>query len=103
MSDTSQYSHDLELLPLRQGWDRGNYGAAYESEDFGAWISVQTIPKEFAGSPSASSAYQAGMAIGFFSSFEDHEIEAEWRDYVLALYYLNKSRLEAAGIAGRDE
>ena len=53
-----------------RGFERGNYGAAYESEDWDSWYANNCTPActEFAD------AYADGMLLGFHSSLEVHEI-----------------------------
>lgn len=52
-----------------RGFDRGNYGNAYESNDWDTWYANNcgTYPK----------AYRDGMLLGFFSSYELDEIDDE--------------------------
>jgi hypothetical protein len=53
-----------------RGFDRGNYGHAYESEDFESWYDRNDI-----GNKSAD--YCEGAILGFFSSYELTEISDE--------------------------
>lgn len=59
---------------LSKGFAHGNYGAAYESQDWESWYADQcdSIPSNL-----DRSLYQAGMLLGFFSSYEIHEIPDE--------------------------
>jgi hypothetical protein len=57
-----------ERADYSRGFDRGNYGNAYESTDWDSWNKRNAA---------ASPAYQAGMMLGFFSSYELHEISDE--------------------------
>lgn len=53
-----------------KGFDAGNYGNAYESQDWESWYASQCdrIPSEH------REAYEHGMLLGFFSSYELSEI-----------------------------
>lgn len=56
-----------------RGFDRGNYGNAYESQDWESWYAENCeTPAEY-----DRTEYQAGMLLGFFSSYEVHEISDE--------------------------
>ena len=55
-----------------RGYDRGNYGAAYESEDWESWREENAPPEGLTSEQRAD--YEAGMLLGFFSSFEVYEI-----------------------------
>lgn len=57
----------LEKERFSRGFDRGNYASAYERSE----------PEDVEDKPEA---YRDGYLIGFFSSFELHEIPYEWRD-----------------------
>lgn len=61
----------LKTLAFSQGFDRGNYGSAYESQDWDSWYAAQcdNIPTN-----ADRDDYQAGMLLGFFSSYEIFEI-----------------------------
>lgn len=62
-----------------RGYDAGNYGNAYESQDFASWYDARNI-----GNKPAE--YCEGAILGFFSSYELHEISDEIaRDDVAAL------------------
>jgi hypothetical protein len=61
-----------------KGFDRGNYGNVYESQDWETWSERNNFDER---SPS----YQAGMILGFYSSYELEEIDAYVRDYVETL------------------
>jgi hypothetical protein len=52
------------------GFDRGNYGNAYESQDWDSWYADNFETPEGMD----RSAYQSGLLLGFFSSYEIHEI-----------------------------
>jgi hypothetical protein len=55
-----------------RGFDRGNYGNAYESRDWDSWYSENCgTPSEFA---EFADAYRAGLLLGFFASYEITEI-----------------------------
>jgi hypothetical protein len=53
-----------------RGYDRGNYGNAYESQDWETWSSSNKFAEQ-------TEAYREGMLLGFFSSYELHEIADE--------------------------
>lgn len=62
-----------------QGYDRGNYGNACESQSWDRWSRKNRYDEH-------SEAYREGMLLGFFSSYEPHEIsDEEIRDHVAAL------------------
>lgn len=61
------------------GFDHGNYGNAYESQDWGSWYADNCTEPAEAEDPDA---YRAGMLLGFFSSYELHEIPADIADDV---------------------
>ena len=65
---------------FQRGYDRGNYGAAYESQDFESWEVTQKPSKGLDPED-----FRAGMLVGFFSSYEDCEIPEEYRDEVTAI------------------
>ncbi len=71
LSDTVSEQFKSANESFSKGWDRGNYGNAYESQDWEAWYSDQCadIPSNL-----DRSLYQAGMLLGFFSSYEISEI-----------------------------
>jgi hypothetical protein len=52
-----------------KGFDAGNYGSAHESEDFESWYDEQDL-----GMCSEGPDYTEGAILGFFSSYELHEI-----------------------------
>ncbi len=56
--------------PFSRGFDAGNYASAYVTEDFGAWYDAHDIGNKPA-------AFIEGAILGFFSSFELHEIGDE--------------------------
>lgn len=57
-----------------RGFDAGNYAAAYESETF----DEEAIEGK-------SAAFAAGYMLGFFSSYEAHEVPEEHQERVAAL------------------
>ena len=63
---------------LSRGFDAGNFANAYTSEDFGA-RSVQTELTRalFVRRAREQEAFRAGFVLGFFASYEDHEIPSE--------------------------
>jgi hypothetical protein len=54
-----------------RGFARGNYGNAYESQDWESWYADNCDPPDGCEAPEA---YAAGCLLGFFSSYEIHEI-----------------------------
>ena len=65
--------NDTDKLELSHGFDRGNDASAYETEDY------EQARDAINGS---TSYYRIGHLLGFFSSYELHEIPGEWRDEV---------------------
>lgn len=62
-----------------RGFDHGNYGNAYETSDWEAFVMGR-----HAETPEGldETEYRAGMLLGFFSSYEIHEIPGEVADEV---------------------
>jgi hypothetical protein len=58
---------------IHQGFDAGNYAAAYETEDYD--VAQAAIN-------GTNGLYRAGHLVGFFGSYELHEIPEQWRDDV---------------------
>lgn len=56
-----------ERTEYSRGFDRGNYGNAYESQDWSTWSKRNGYARQ-------SEAYRDGMVLGFFSSYELGEI-----------------------------
>ena len=68
-----------ERMDYSRGFDRGNYGNAYESQDWEAW-------SETNGFDDRSVAYRQGMLVGFFSTYAISEIGDEMlAEYVATL------------------
>ena len=73
------YTDVDDATQFSRGYDRGNYGNAYESGDWETWAERNELSER-------SQPYQEGMVLGFFSSYELHEISDEdVRDQVEAL------------------
>lgn len=54
------------------GFDRGNYGNAYESNDWDSWFAdMSETQSEY---PEYAETYLEGLILGFFSSYEIDEI-----------------------------
>lgn len=53
-----------------RGFDRGNYGSQYEGQDWESWSEKNRYEER-------SAAYREGMLMGFFSSYELHEVPDE--------------------------
>lgn len=68
---------DRDLI-LSQGFSRGNYANAYETQDYAEARDAL---------PSPSDDYLAAFALGFFSSYELHEIDCEHTDEYLEAYH----------------
>lgn len=62
----------LRTESFSRGYDHGNYGNAYESQDWETWSADQETPEGL-----DAQEYAHGMLLGFFSSFEAHEIGDE--------------------------
>ena len=63
----------IEISPeesYSRGFDRGNFGNAYESQDWDSWYADNCETPEGMD----RSAYQDGLLLGFFSSYEISEI-----------------------------
>ena len=59
-------------LAASRGFDSGNYANAYVSTDFDeSWWNDED--DEFKGNP----LYRAGFVVGFYSSYEDHEVPGD--------------------------
>lgn len=63
---------------LHRGFDRGNFANAYETEDYSTVRG--RLPSE------SSQAYVAAFTLGFFSSYEYHEIPADAQEAYLEAY-----------------
>jgi hypothetical protein len=75
-------AHELhDYHDKSHGFDAGNYAAAYETEDY------EVAANRIAGK--VSKTYMQAHMLGFFSSYELHEIPEEWRDEVERLRSLN--------------
>lgn len=60
---------------LNAGYDTGNYASAYISPElFEAWRNQQ---RDLPEGPDPQWPYDAGFILGFFSSYEEHEIPSE--------------------------
>lgn len=53
------------------GFNAGNYGNAYESQDWDSWYEEHGPDAEESDDPQS---YRRGMMLGFFSSYEINEI-----------------------------
>lgn len=71
--------NDDTKLILSRGFDAGNYAAAYVSTDYMVAFDADTGPKEL-------EAYCAAFVLGFFSSYEVHEIPEDYREMHEAAY-----------------
>lgn len=57
-----------------RGFDHGNYGSAYESQDWESWFADNSDSCPEGADPQA---WAEGCLLGFFSSFEIDEIPDE--------------------------
>jgi hypothetical protein len=64
---------------ITSGYGDGNYSNAYESLDFDAATSHRQGFNE--------EAYRTGFILGFWSSYELHEIESRWRSIYDEAYH----------------
>lgn len=75
---------NFDSLSFHRGFDRGNYGNAYESTDWETWSEDQETPDDIENFNKAE--FMAGLLLGFFSSYEIHEIgDCDLADQVEAL------------------
>lgn len=76
MSGNSRRLPDGELLS--RGFDAGNYDSVYVSEDY-----MVAFSRRSAGEPlSAHDAWCTGYVLGFFSSWELHEVPQDLQEMV---------------------
>lgn len=68
---TNAYQDTESKTQFSRGYDRGNYGNAYESQNWTAWSKRNGFAK-------SSQPCREGMLLGFFSSYELHEISDEY-------------------------
>jgi hypothetical protein len=61
---------DVDRAEFSKGFDAGNYAAAYETEDYSAASNALN---------GVSCFYRIGYRLGFFSSYETHEVPEEYR------------------------
>jgi hypothetical protein len=87
---------------LSRGFDAGNFANAYEGEDYQKTINARAVPKI----PAAlRSAYHAAFTLGFFASYEAHEIPDDHRAAYWTAYRSASGRecLRLGFIDPRDE
>jgi len=65
---------------ISQGFDAGNYASAYISQDYQTAFDRGTGKKEH-------EAYCVAYILGFFSSYELHEIPFEYQDLYKSAYF----------------
>lgn len=81
---------------LSHGFDAGNYANAYTSEDLDeAW----EIEEDGRPGNAESEHFRAAFVIGFFSSYEEHEIPEDHQDEHAAAMAERGPRLRAIGVA----
>lgn len=81
-----------ELEALSKGFDAGSADNAYVSENFDrarAGRKPRAHPR----------AWWCGYVLGFFSTYEDHEVPAKWRGLVITTRRKCGPSARAAGIA----
>lgn len=64
---------DVDKACIDEGFTDGNYSSAYE------YIDYDTAHKMLNG---VNGFYRIGHLLGFFSSYETHEVPQEWREQV---------------------
>lgn len=81
------------------GYNHGNYGNAYESNNWRTWIAEQTPPDNV-----DAASWLTGVHFGYWGSYEGHEIPNDVRDAVLAVLNDSDNRqlCDAAGCVNRD-
>jgi hypothetical protein len=67
-----------ERTDFSRGYDAGNYGNAYESQDWNAWSAKRKLN-------GCSHEYRSGAMLGFFSSYEIHEIPMSLQNTIAQL------------------
>lgn len=66
-----------ERLQLSHGFDRGNYANAYETTDYETFLNNLPEDESF-----VKHHYRIGCLLGFFSSYEIHEVPYEYQEMV---------------------
>lgn len=91
---------------LSQGFSAGNFGNAYHSEDLmTAWgLLRDETPStraewDIGDEPDPERPFDAGYVLGFFGSYETHEVPSEHRDLLGNAHGLWAAVATAAGIA----
>lgn len=77
---------DQRRLDLSQGFSAGNYCNAYETRDFSSAVVKRQIKDK-------STAYATAFILGFFASYENHEIPGEHQDAVREAYYSDDGKI----------
>ena len=77
---------------LSRGFDAGNYANAYESENLSKAWKKRRVKQ-------TSPAYRAAYVLGFFSSYETHEVPETYRDELIEAERTYGPRMRALGIA----
>jgi hypothetical protein len=65
--------NETDRLEFSHGFDRGNYASAYETQNYEAAQAAINGSTGF---------YRIGHLLGFFSSYELHEVPGGWQDEV---------------------
>lgn len=87
MKDRNDMEPDRYLAAMRhsRSWDAGNYANAYVSTDLEtAWEIAEGEEEEDRPEDAPPGLSRKGFVLGFFSSYEDHEIPEEHLDEALA-------------------
>lgn len=69
--------HDIDLS---KGFSAGNYCNAYEGRDFGSAVVKRQVKDK-------STAYATAFMLGFFASYELHEIPGDHQDAFREAYF----------------
>lgn len=83
---TDVATRDLdEKTAFSHGFNRGNYGSAYESQDWESWSVDLNDAADERGDSAHLGSFHEGALLGFFSSYELDEIPDDMVDDVEAL------------------
>jgi len=82
-----------QLEAFSRGFDHGNFANAYETEDCDVMLQSAKIPKKH------GKEFTEGAILGFFLSYELHEIPGEYVDEVERLRNVCAEISDHAGVA----
>jgi hypothetical protein len=85
---------------VSRGFDRGNFANAYETQDYETALESLDMPRAIGGSrlPRAlQDAYRAAFTLGFFGSYELHEMGSDVEAYREAYFSEGGKACLAAG------